>query len=63
MIPPDTCRPWPTTMSFIYIGHPFSFPELYTLNLLIFARVKFRDSRIFLKTDFSRVLNFANRHI
>ena len=38
-------------------------PDLTTLNVLIFARIKFRDSRIFLKTDFSRVLNFANRHI
>ena len=34
-----------------------------TLNVLIFVRIKFRDSPIFLKTDFSWVLNFANRHI
>ena len=34
-----------------------------TLNVLIFACIKFRDSQIFLKTDFSRVLNFANRHM
>ena len=42
---------------------PGIFTSADTLNALIFARIKFRDSRIFLKTDFSRVLNFANWHI
>ena len=32
----------------------------FTLKVLNFAGIKFRDSQIFLKTDFSRVLNFAN---
>ena len=40
-----------------------AFFTVVTLNVSIFARIKFRDSRIFLKIDFSRVLNFANRHI
>ena len=33
----------------------------YTLQVLNFAGIKFRDSRISLKTDFSRVLKYYLR--